>query len=61
MESHWILVTDILFDQLTRDDPSQNKTLNRAALGLTVYGAFIFVFWYDCLVVFYRVYTDVYG
>jgi hypothetical protein len=33
-------------DQLTRDDPGRNKTLSRAALGLAIYGGFIFVFWY---------------
>jgi amino acid permease len=31
--------------QLTRNDPTANKFLNRAALVLAMYGACIFVFW----------------
>ncbi|RPD64134.1 vacuolar amino acid transporter 5 [Lentinus tigrinus ALCF2SS1-7] len=30
--------------KLSRDDPSANKTLSRASLGLAIYGMFIFVF-----------------
>ena len=31
--------------QLTRDDASVSRTLNRAALALAVYGGLIFIFW----------------
>lgn len=34
-----------LYFQLTRNDPEASKPLNQAALGLAIYGAFIFVFW----------------
>ena len=31
--------------QLSHNDPNASKTLSRAALGLAIYGMFIFVFW----------------
>ncbi len=37
--------------QLSRDDPSANKTLSRASLGLAIYGMFVFVFWWVFLCV----------
>lgn len=37
---------DLLMLQLTRDEPSANKTLNWAAFVLMVYGIFVFVFWW---------------
>jgi len=45
----WCVALADAFEQLTRDDPGRNKTLSRAALGLAVYGASIFVFWYGLL------------
>ena len=47
-----------LCTQLSRDDPSANKTLSRASLGLAIYGMFIFVFWYIPLLLRYQQVTD---
>lgn len=38
------ILPGLFYWKLTRDDPSRNKTLCRAALGLAAYGACIFVF-----------------
>jgi len=38
------ILPGLFYWKLTRDDPGRNKTLSRAALGLAVYGASIFVF-----------------
>ncbi|KAF9461215.1 vacuolar amino acid transporter 5 [Collybia nuda] len=38
------ILPGLFYWKLTRDDPSKSKTLNRAALGLALYGCFIFVF-----------------
>ncbi len=48
---HWpnhalrIQAVDASSTQLSRDDPTANKTLSKASLGLAIYGVFIFVFW----------------
>ena len=40
-----VMISSAFCTQLSRDDPSANKTLSRASLGLAIYGMFIFVFW----------------
>lgn len=35
----------LFYPQLTRDDASVSRTLNRAALALAIYGGLVFVFW----------------
>ena len=40
-----IQAADASSTQLSRDDPTANKTLSRASLGLAIYGVFVFVFW----------------
>lgn len=42
----FIVVDGLPFQQLTKDDPSASKTLNRAAFALTIYGVLVFVFWF---------------
>jgi hypothetical protein len=44
---HFLMVveSDTIGLQLTRNDPSASKRLNRAALALATYGALIFMFW----------------
>jgi len=38
------ILPGLLYWKLTRDDPSKSRTLNRAALGLAIYGGLILVF-----------------
>ncbi|KAG5637286.1 hypothetical protein H0H81_005081 [Sphagnurus paluster] len=45
------ILPGLMYWKLTRDDPAK-QAMNRAALGLAIYGAFIFMFWCVCCRVF---------